>query len=284
MNRKSVVTFAVAVLAIAAIADGLASRNIVGWATKDLQKNGNAMCAYFFNVNSAKEDGSVSLKLSDLTVTGYEGNYCAGKLSLQILDGLGRATSNYLWWEGVAGGKEEAGWYSAKDANAKRVCAENDNDVTFTQGDGLWVMCQDPALKIKSSGEVFMDDVCFKLRKNFQMIGNPYATTIKLSQITVSGYADNYCAGKVSVQILDGLGRAIGNYLWWEGVTGGKEEAGWYSAKDANSKRVCAENGNDEEFEAGKGLWVNANVEGLVLTIASPFEDKGDTPVEKTIE
>jgi len=251
---KKLVLLGAALMGAACFADGLASANIVGWKDKGLKNNCQAFAPYFFNV------GKDGIKLTDLTVAGYEGNVCDAGVSIQLLDSLGNATATYMWYEGFETRPGPA-WYRGK----KEVCAANENVPEFKKGDGLWVRATE-GLVLKMAGEVFMDDVTFDLHTDCQMIGNPYATELPIQNITVEGYTGNICDGGVSIQVLDELGNATATYIWYEGFET-RPGPGWYRGK----KAVNAANGNLVNFAAGQALWVRSTGNNYKLVVKSPL-------------
>jgi len=260
---KKLLLLATSLSCIAATAEGLSSANIVGWSDKELvAASSESIAPYFFRVGELIDKNSF-VKLSDLTVAGYADNYCPARVNIQLLDSVGRASATYYWCEGV-NGKEAAGWY---DRSGSFVSDANGNNVAFKQGAALWVHA-DAGMVLKQAGEVFLDDVTFALAKGSQMLGNPYAAPLKLSDLKVKGYAGNYAAAIVDVQFLDKIGRTTATYYWCEGVAS-KENPGWY---DRSGNLVCDANGNDVVLAAGKGLWVHSNVDGLFIEALTPLQ------------
>lgn len=210
--------------------------------------------------------GSDTLRLSDLTVIGYNNDDGAwGELKLTVLDNAGLEakdddgnTMNYYWYDNE---DVTAGWY---DGNGEvRWDAEN---VVFEAGQAFWV--QGEGLTIQGSGAVNFAPVTVTTAPNGNTaIANPYPVAITLADISVSGYnLEDGAWGELKMTVLDNAGMEaydnngnIMNYYWYDNPD---VAAGWY---DGNGEVQWPE---ATSFPAGQGFWIQG--EGLTVEFTNP--------------
>lgn len=255
----------------------------VGYQNSGLNAYGQLKTASFVNIT--QKDG---VRLSDISVSGYadtEGG-CWGGVSINMLDTdgsnlyVGDMVKNYYWYDEE--GEYEAGWYDESEAPMKNdeSVLGNAEDIVFDIGQGLWVMAgsEYEGCTINFNGEVYCPEVNYPLIAYGQLIGNPRPTSIKLSDIAISGYADTEggCWGGVSINMLDTdgsnlyVGEMVKNYYWYDEE--GEYEAGWYDESEAPMKDDSSVLGNADEIEfvAGQGLWFMAGSEYEGCTVDFP--------------
>lgn len=227
--------------------------------------------------------GSSSVKLSDVSVTGYDSPYYvedddwwyggveAGTFVLRLLTGTGTAEATYYWIDD-ANKKISAGWYA--DAKGAAI-AEGASSVIIEQGRGLWITGK--GLKLQCAGQVPKDDISYVTKSaGLSAVGNCTPVDLTLAKLYVNGYeAPDYHedddwwyggveAGTFVVRLLSGTGTAEATYYYIDDANKGIA-AGWYS--DANGSAI--EGGATSiSIPAGKGLWVTGK--GLPLNIPAP--------------
>ena len=173
-----------------------------------------------------------------------------GAVNIQTLDAYGRKVSMYTyygadeWDDGSA-----AGWY------------DDDGlvDVTFAQGQGLWVAAPDAETTLTYSGAVGTSDVIVQLQNGSTATANMMPVSMDIQDILPAGSNIDY--GDVNIQTLDAYGRKVDMYTYY-----GEEEyddgsvAGWYTDDGLA----------DVSFELGQGLWVAAPDNETTIQFPAP--------------
>ena len=169
------------------------------------------------------------------------GDDTSDNVFIQTLDAYGRTVDSYGWinWAGDNGDVEA--WV---DDNYEII-----SDVSFSPGQGLWVMTNsDESQGVQSAGRVGTDDVSVALRFGGTLTGNPYPTSVDLQDIIPTG---DDTSDNVFIQTLDAYGRTVDSYGWinWAGDNGDQEA--WVND---NYEIVTG-----VSFDAGAGLWIMTN-------------------------
>ena len=181
---------------------------------------------------------------------------CSGDIYIEVLDGLGRTTDTYYWYQNAFG--KDDGWYNDDDD----LIGEDVDDVVFTPGQGLWLNGIDGE-SFTAAGKVFQADLGLTLADSSQMLGNPYAAPIGLvANIEVD--AGGSCSGDIYIEMLDPLGRTTDTYYWYQSAFG--KDDGWYNDDDD----LIGDDVDDIIFPAGQGLWVNG-IEDAEFNFTSPI-------------
>lgn len=221
-------TVAISAFSAAVAFGNIVSSDVVGYSQSDLRSGFAPAGAQFVSVSGT------GINIQDITVVGYDGE-TAGDVDIQILDNLGRMTTQYFWVD--LPDDDIYGWLDGDDEPA---------DVTFQPGEGLWVNAPNSDFKLQTAGKVPTSGVAVTLREGFKMVANPTPVNVDIQDISISGYVGE-TAGDVDIQILDTLGRMVNQYFWVD-----LPDDGIYGWLD----------GDDEPVEAliapGAGLWVNA--------------------------
>ena len=252
---------------------------VVGYLNNEMEQDGRTPKVPTF-VNITQQDG---IKLSDLSVSGYgedglDLGGCWGDVRIDMLkkDSSNQKTESgmkvsYYWYD--EDGEYEAGWYDGDENPLKNDESElgNADEIIFDIGQGLSVVCAGDYVgcTINCAGQVFTGKLEYPLATDGrQLIGNPLPTSIKLSQITVSGYGEDGldlggCWGDVRIDMLkkDSSNQKTESgmkvsYYWYD--EDGEYEAGWYDGDENPLKDDESELGNagEIEFIAGQALSV----------------------------
>ena len=240
-------------LAAATLAAGVAmadivSSDIVGYTTKTLADDKQAVSVGFIEVGGA----GFNLTSLKLDVTGS----CSGDIYIEILDTLGYTTQTYYWYQNAFG--RDDGWYNDDDDKI----GEDVDDIVFTPGTGLWLTGLDGE-GLTTAGKVIQADISIALADDKQMIGNPYAAPIGLVA-NVEIEMDGSCSGDVYIEMLDSLGYTTQTYYWYQNAFG--RDDGWYNDDDDK----IGDDVDDVVFPAGQGLWVTGMDEAN-FNITSPI-------------
>ena len=251
---------------------------IVGYQNLDTRSSGLTMSTPTFI-----PVGASSVKLSDVTVSGYEAPYYdadddwwyggvePGTFVLRLLTGTGTSEATYYWIDDPNKGKS-AGWYADMSGNAIDGGASS---VVIEQGRGLWITGN--GLKLTCAGEVETDDVLYSTRSvGLSATGNCTPVDLTLGKLFVEGYTapyydadDDWWYGGVEpgtfvLRLLTGTGTSEATYYWIDDPNKGIS-AGWYT--DMNGTAIDG-GATSVSIVAGKGLWVTGN--GLKLHVPAP--------------
>jgi len=205
--------------------------SLVGYAQNGIQNGGTIVSPQFLNVGATG-----NLPLEALVPTG---DNLSDNVFIQQLDAFGRTVVEYGWvdWAGDSGDQEA--WI---DTDTFEIA----EDVSFTPGQGLWVMGSATSQGIQSAGKVGTSDVSVTLCNGGITTGNPFPVTLDLQDIVPEGenLSDN-----VFIQTLDAFGRTVIEYGWvdWAGDSGDQEA--WI---DTDTFEIAS----DVSFTPGQGLWV----------------------------
>lgn len=211
------------------------SANVVGYTEKSLRAGATMLTPCFIDVGGAASE----IDLTALTVKGYD-EVSADEVNIQILDAHGKKSVAYYWFDLPDEGLD-AGWYNV---DTELIEA---GTVKFATGDGLWITGQND-YSIVFPGQVKFSGVAVALRSGAVATGNMFATSIDLTDMTVTGY-DEVSADEVNIQLLDSHGKKTVAYYWFDLPDEGLD-AGWY-----NVDTELIEQGT-VTFEAGEGMWV----------------------------
>ena len=219
---KKIMFAAAAIAAGVAVAEGLVSSDIVGYAQNGLQEGATMVTPQFVPVAGS------TLNLTELVPTGDE---TSDNVFIQTLDPYGRTVDEYGWND----------W-----ANDK-ACWVNDSyepvtNVTFTTGQGLWVFGSTSTQGLQSAGKVGLNDIVVQLQNGATGTGNPFPVELNLNDIVPTGddISDN-----VFIQTLDPYGRTLAEYGWNDWAN---DKACWVDDSYAPV--------TDVTFAPGQGLWI----------------------------
>ena len=192
----------------AAFADGVESRNVVGYLTKESVAGFNFYAPMFEPIDAAEGIDIQKIKLGDGAESWAD--------NIQILDEGGSTIAQYYYATADESGLEEDGWLTeGLDALA---------DVTLDPGQSVIVETSEDAVVITYSGQVATADVPVPSVAGFNFVGNVTPASIDIQQIKLgegaSSWADN-------IQILDEGGSTIAQYYYATADESGLEEDGW---------------------------------------------------------
>ena len=229
------------------------SANVCGYLNKDLAAGFQAAGASFVTI------GKEGVALTSIKPIGLPTGY-KGAIAIQTLTSLGERDQIWYYHEGETGrGAKADGWW---DNNVTQITTANDK--IFKVGEGLWVVGLNDA-KLTFAGEVLTAEFVKDLAAGFQMIGNPFATGVKLTSIKPINLPTGY-KGAISIQTLTSLGERDQIWYYHEGETGrGAKADGWW---DNNVTQIT--DANDVTFPAGAALWT-VGVDGTSLKIPCPY-------------
>ena len=221
---------------------------IVGYSTKTLADDCQAVSVGFVEVGGA----GINLTSLKLNVDGA----CYGDIYIELLNGAGRTTDTYSWYQGARG--KDDGWYNDDD----ELIGVDVDDVVFTPGMGLWLTGINGEV-LTTAGKVYQADLGLYLLDDSQMLGNPYAAPIKLAE-NIEVVADGTCYGDIYIEMLSSSGRTTDTYSWYQGARGKAD--GWYNDDD----ELIGNDVADITFPVGQGLWVTG-IEDAEFNITSPI-------------
>ena len=185
--------------------------------------------------------GANAVSLSSLTPVGDDLDWT---IEIQVLDNGGRTIDDqdYIWVDGD-------GWCTPDGDPIT-------NEIIFSPGQGLCIYgSMDNGQALQSAGKVGTSDVVVALRDGGIAIGNPFPTSVKLSDILPAGDDIDWT---VEIQVLDNGGSTIDDqdYMWVDGD-------GW-----------CTPDGDpiveDVTFEPGQGFWVYGSSTSQSLRFPAP--------------
>jgi len=244
--------------------------------------------ASFFTIGVKDIDDDDCVRLSDLKVTDYGDDGCAGNVWIDILrkDGAiveteGMNTSYYWFTEDFDHPVE--GWYDGDGcilADDESVLG-NADEITFKLGEGICFNADTDfeGAKLQCNGQVLEAKSAYIITRDGQSIaGNPLARTVYLSELTVTGYGEDGCAGNVWIDILRKDGAIVEtegmntSYYWFTEDFDHPVE-GWYDGDGCPLSDDESVLGNADEipFVAGAGICINADsgFEGCSLEFPS---------------
>ena len=181
-----------------------------------------------------------------LTSLVAKGDSIDGCVSLSTIDTYGYTAATYVWadWS-----ETEVGWV---DDNMEFV-----TDLTFDPGTAFWVQADVEGVTLQSSGAVEKSDVTIIYSNSgYSLASNPFPMDVLMSEITAIGEGLDGC---VSLSLIDDQGYTEATYVW---ADWGGDDVGWV---DDNMEFVT-----DATIGAGKGFWVQVDVESASLYFPAP--------------
>ena len=261
-------------IAMAAMTAGVAmadvtSANIVGYANNSLS-NGYKAVSIPFKAVGTVVDGKRGIYLSQIVVSGADKiTTSENTVQLQALDPEGRAGITYTYHKGEGPSSryyKVDGWYQGT-----KLVGTGVDDQFYPEGTGLWVSGK-ATLDFLSSGEVELDTIQTDLVSGYRLIGNPYPTTIKLSNFVPTGVEKiTTSENTVQIQSLDTEGRAGITYTYHKGEGPSSryyKVDGWYQGTKLVGSGVP-----DVDIPAGVSLWVSSANPEIDIQVVTPFED-----------
>lgn len=265
--------------------------SIVGYNNSEFAVDGQQFkSAAFATIGLKDANENMCVRLSDFKVTGYMDTMggCWNGVYITVLntDGSNRKIDDptygemdvtYYWNEEEGG--MEPGWYDAAGNALKDGISPlgNADEITFASGEGVGITCDLDYIgcKLISNGEVIQGAVDYTfVTDGQQIVGNPLARDILLSEITCDGYMDTMggCWNGIYITILntDGSNRKIDDptygemdvTYYWNEEEGGME-AGWYDAAGNALKEALSPLGNADEikFRVGEGIGITCDLD-----------------------
>ena len=195
--------------------------------------------------------------MADLTVTGYGDEYADNGITCCKLDTFGRTITLMYWADYSEAGDTWYGWYNADwDVEYK--------DVTLAPGEGVWFKSPNANYKLVSSGEVLNETLPVTLIAGSQLCPNATPVTLKMSQVWMAGYGDEYADNGITCCKLDTFGRTITLMYWADYSEAGDTWYGWYNADwDVEYK--------NEELAPGESVWLKSPTAGWTVNWPSPL-------------
>ena len=173
------------------------SSNIVGYQKLDLAE-GFKMYAPMFVAVGGGNISVQSVKPSGDDVGGW------GDVQIQVVDGEGNISANYLWWTDENSGLGGDYWLDDDNEIATQVIAD---------GDGVLVY-SDAAVTLTCAGQVSLEPAPKALAAGFSGLGNSKLAAFDIQELIPAG-EDVGGWGDVQIQIVDNEGNVSANYLWW---------------------------------------------------------------------
>ena len=219
-------------------------KNIVGYASAELQEYGLTAGACFTPISAEKVD------LIDMKITGYTGEVKA-PVEVQTLDEYGRTVASYFWYDYTnKKGAKVVGWLDEDDEPISK------GDVQVQAGEGLWTYCDEDGFGFQSNGEVPASTVVVELQEFGLSIANPTPVTVDLVNCIISGYTGEVKA-PVEVQTLDEYGRTVASYFWYDYTNKkGAKVVGWLDEDDEPLEEEVV------TMTPGSGLWTYCDEDG----------------------
>ena len=209
---------------------------LVGYAQSGLQMNGTLLTPQFLPITGE------GIALESLIATGDD---ASDNVQIQTLDAYGRTVDTYDWNDWA---QSEPCWV---DSDWEKV-----EGVTFSPGQGLFVMGSSNLQGIQSSGKVGTNDVVVTLRMNGTLAGNPFPVEIDLQDIIAGG---TEASDNVQIQTLDAYGRTVESYDWNDWA---QSEPCWV---DADWEKV-----EGVKIAPGMGLFVMGSNDTQYLRFPAP--------------
>lgn len=276
----------------AAMAGFAVESQVVGYNTKGLTDAGQLITGSFLTINSTD-----SFKLSEIKLDGYQNNSFLKDeaygtwgydFSFNLLNEFGETImdATYGWYD-LWDGENWSGGYWTIDGSGEPV--EGDNDLTLKAGESIWFLSMAAGdgekFTFQSAGAVSANDISFKLRDAGNAVGNPMPATIKLSEITLTGYQNNSFLKDeaygtwgydFSFNLLNEFGETImdATYGWYD-LWDGENWAGGYWTIDGTGEPV--EGDTDLELAPGQAVWFLSMAAGedeeFILEFPTPLNN-----------
>jgi hypothetical protein len=242
---KKLMFAAAALTAGFAMADGIVSSDIVGYAQSDLKFGNTLATPQFLNIST-----DTATPLQSIIPVGDD---TSDNVALQTLDAYGYTAANYLWvnWAGDSGDQEA--WVDDEEFQIVE-------GVSFAPGAGLWVTGSSTDQSIQTAGAVGKSDVVVQLRFGNTAVGNPFPVSVDLQDIIPEG---DDTSDNVALQTLDAYGYTVANYLWvnWAGDSGDQEA--WVDDEEFQIVEGVS-------FAPGAGLWVTGSSDQQSIRFPAP--------------
>ena len=224
----------------AAFADGVESRNVVGYLTKESVAGFNFYAPMFEPINAADGINIQKIKLGDGAESWAD--------NIQILDEGGSTIATYYYATADESGFDEDGWVN-EDVTALA-------DVTLAPGQSVIVETANDDVEITYSGQVATADTPVTSVAGFNFVGNVSPASIDIQQIKLgegaSSWADN-------IQILDEGGSTIATYYYATADESGFEEDGWVN-EEVTALAIVP-------IESGLGIIVETESDDVTITL-----------------
>ena len=231
---------ALAALTGSALADGVASRNVVGYVAKESVAGFNFYAPMFQPIVASDGIDIQKITLGD-GATSWADN-------IQVLDEGGSTIATYYYATADESGFEEDGWVN-EDVTALA-------DITLEPGQSVIVETAEDDVVITYTGQVATEDTPVTSVAGFNFVGNVAPETIDIQQIKLgegaTSWADN-------IQILDEGGSTIATYYYATADESGFEEDGWVN-EDVTALAVVP-------IEAGLGIIVETAEDDVTITL-----------------
>jgi len=185
---------------------------------------------------------SAAMPLDAITPTGDD---TSDNVAIQTLNAAGQTVDTYTW----------------NDYMYETPCWVNDDfeqvsGVSFPAGTGLWTYGSAIDQGIQTAGAVGKEDVVVQLKSGATATGNPFPTTLSLSEILPEG---DDTSDNVAIQTLNAAGQTVDTYTWNDYMY---EEPCWVNDDFEQVTGV--------EFSAGAGLWVYGSSTTQYLRFPAP--------------
>ena len=199
-------------------------------------------------------------KLSDLKVTGYQGEVAGELVTISKITQYGVATDGIVWIDYPD--MSLYGWYITDWESQFDYCGDN----PLTTGESLKIVFQAEAVgwSILNSGEVSLYGVAVTLVQGPQYLATAVPRASKMGEIILSGYQGEVAGELVTISKITQYGVATDGIVWIDYPD--MSLYGWYLTDWETQFDDCS----DIDLAMGQGLKVVAQAEAAGWTLTFP--------------
>jgi len=223
---KGIVTALAALVALtgSALADGVASRNVVGYLAKESVAGFNFYAPMFEPINAADGIDIQKITLGEGATSWAD--------DIQVLDEGGSTIATYVYATAAESGLDSDGWI---DMDTYSLA-----EVSLIAGQSVIVETANDDVLITYSGQVCENSTPVTSVAGFNFVGNISPVAIDIQQITLDASATSWAD---DIQILDEGGSTIATYVYATAAESGLDSDGWIDMDTYSLAEVSLEPG-----------------------------------------
>ncbi len=268
---KKLIVATVALTAGIVLAEGIESKNTVGYQAQSFTQGFNYRCATFVSTDKTRATMTLGdiIPNEDFVNSSIQFLTSAGATA-KVTFGGRQVSEIYTYWE-EEDAEDGAGWYLLADDDATQNC--NDRVIAFGEAFCVTRTGSEADATLTTAGNVQDTAVTYSFAQNFNYVGNCSPVEITLGDITpnedfVNSSIQFLTEGGATAKVTFG-GRQVSEiYTYWE-EDDAEDGAGWYLLADDDATQNC----NAKVIAPGQAFCVTrtGSEADATLTIPAPL-------------